>query len=215
MPREYTMLKHFLPKETSFFQFFEQHTALSIEACNEFNELTNSPGELLLRANHIKQIERRADDVTHKCINALHNTFITPIDRADIHRLISRLDDIVDSVDSTATRMALYEMTDFRPELKLLAQVLVTATAHIDSAVRSLPRLSKGSEHIQKCCIAIYQAENDGDELLRSALVRLFKEEKDPILIMKWKEIFERLERATDRCQEVANIISGIVIEAS
>src|SRR3989304_2164245 len=143
---EYTMLKHFLPKETSFFQFFEQHASLSIEACNEFNEIANIPEELLVRANHIKQIERRADDVTHKCINALHNTFITPIDRADIHRLISRLDAIVDSVGSTATRMALYEMTDYRPELKQLAQVLVTATAHIDSAVRSLPRLDKGSE---------------------------------------------------------------------
>jgi hypothetical protein len=209
------MLKHFLPKETSFFNFFEQHSTLSIEACKEFNELAIRPEELALRVARIKQIEHRADDVTHKCIEALHSTFITPIDRADIHRLIRRLDDIVDSVDSAASRMALYELTSFRPELKQLTEVLVTATAHIDSAVRSLPRLAKESDNIQKCCIAVYQAENDGDELLRAALVRLFKDESNAIMIMKWKEIFERLEKATDRCQEVANIISGIVIEAS
>jgi predicted phosphate transport protein (TIGR00153 family) len=209
------MLKHFLPKETSFFRFFEQHSTLSMEACKEFNDLATRPDELALRVARIKQIEHRADDVTHTCINALHNTFITPIDRADIHRLMRRLDDIVDSVDAAASRMALYELTIFRPELKQLTEVLVAATAHIDNAVRSLPRLSKESDNIQRCCIAVYQAENDGDELLRAALVRLFKEETDAITIMKWKEIFERLERATDRCQEVANIISGIVIEAS
>ncbi|MGH8016034.1 MAG: DUF47 domain-containing protein, partial [Candidatus Zixiibacteriota bacterium] len=191
------------------------HSALSIEACNEFNELANKPDELTLRANRIKQVERRADDVTHNCINALHNTFITPIDRAEIHRLMRRLDDIVDSVDSAASRMALYELSNYRSELKQLALVLVNASARIDEAVRYLPRLSKESERIQKCCIDVYQAENDGDELLRSALVHLFNEEKDPVLVLKWKEIFERLEKATDRCQEVANIISGIVIEAS
>lgn len=209
------MLKIFLPKETSFFQFFEQHSALSMETCNEFNELAKNPGELALRASHIKQLERRADDITHNCINALHNTFITPIDRAEIHRLMRRLDDIVDSVDSAASRMALYNLKHFRPELKQLATVLVTAAARIDEAVRLLPRLSKETERIQKCCIEVYQAENDGDELLRTALVNLFNEETDAVLIVKWKEIFERLEKATDRCQEVANIISGIVIEAS
>lgn len=209
------MLKHFLPRETSFFKFFEQHSLLSMEACREFDDLASKPDELALRVNRIKQIEHRADDVTHQCIDALHNTFITPIDRADIHRLIRRLDDIVDSVDSAASRMALYELTDYRPELKQLTQVLVHATSHIDGAVKSLPRLAKESDNIQRCCIAVYQAENDGDELLRAALVRLFKTETDAVMIMKWKEIFERLEKATDRCQEVANIISGIVIEAS
>ncbi len=149
------MLKYFLPKETSFFAFFEQHSTLSIEACKEFNDLATRPDELALRVARIKQIEHRADDVTHKCINALHSTFITPIDRADIHRLIRRLDDIIDSVDSAASRMALYELTSFRPELRQLTEVLVTATAHIDSAVRSLPRLAKESDNIQKCCIAI------------------------------------------------------------
>ncbi len=209
------MLKYFLPKETSFFHFFEQHASLGIEACKELDALASNPSELAARANRIKEIEHQADDVTHKCIDALHSTFITPIDRADIHRLMRRLDDIVDSVDATASRMMLYEMTDYRSELKKLTELLLTATRQIDITIQYLPILNKKSAEIQKCCSAVYQAETDADEILRQALVRLFKQEKDAILVMKWKEIFERLERTTDRCQEVANIIQGIVIEAS
>ena len=111
--------------------------------------------------------------------------------------------------------MMLYEMTDYRSELKKLTEILLTATRQIDIAIQYLPLLNKKSAEIQKCCIAVYQAESEADEILRQSLVRLFKQEKDPILVMKWKEIFERLERTTDRCQEVANIIQGIVIEAS
>lgn len=209
------MLKHFLPKETSFFHFFEQHALLGIEACTELDALASNPSELAARANRIKEIEHLADDVTHKCIDALHSTFITPIDRSDIHRLMRRQDDIIDSVDATASRMMLYEMTDYRSELKKLTELLLTATQQIAGAIRNLPHLSKKSAEIQVCCIAVYQAESEADEILRQSLVRLFKQETDAILIMKWKEIFERLERTTDRCQEVANIVQGIVIEAS
>ncbi len=209
------MLKRLLPKETSFFDFFEKHAVLSIEACKELDELASQPSELIRRAARIKEIEHQADDVTHKCIDALHATFITPIDRADIHRLMRRLDDVIDSVDSAASRMMLYEMTNYRPELKKLTELLVVAATQIDGAIRSLPRLAKESDKIQTCCIAVYQAETEADEILRQSLMRLFRDEKDAILVMKWKEIFERLERATDRCQEVANIVQGIVIEAS
>ena len=209
------MLERLLPKETSFFHFFEQHALLGIEACTELDALASNPSELVSRASRIKDIEHLADDVTHRCIDAIHSTFITPIDRADIHRLMRRLDDIIDSVDSAASRMMLYEMTNYRSELKKLTELLLTATRQIDGAIRKLPHLAKKSEEIQTCCIAVYQAESEADEILRQSLVRLFKEEKDPILVMKWKEIFERLERATDRCQEVANIVQGIVIEAS
>ncbi|MBI5268000.1 MAG: DUF47 domain-containing protein [candidate division Zixibacteria bacterium] len=209
------MLERLLPKEISFFTFFEAHALLGIEACKELDALASNPSELVRRASRIKEIEHQADDITHKCIDALHATFITPIDRADIHRLMRRLDDIIDSVDSTASRMMLYEMTNYRSELKKLTELLLIATRHIDTAIRNLPHLSKKSADIQTSCIAVYQAETDADDILRQSLVRLFKEEKDAILVMKWKEIFERLERATDRCQEVANIVQGIVIEAS
>jgi uncharacterized protein Yka (UPF0111/DUF47 family) len=209
------MFKRLLPRETGFFDFFEQNSKLSIEACRELDAIALNPGELVSRVNRIKEIEHEADDVTHKCIDAIHRTFITPIDRADIHRLIRRLDDIIDSVDSAASRMMLYEMTDLRPELKQFTAALVIASTEIDGAIRNLRRLRKGGDAIEKCCIAVYEAENQGDQILRAALVRLFKEEKEPVLVIKWKEVFERLEKATDRCEEVANIVQGIVIEAS
>jgi len=209
------MFRRLLPKENSFFDFFEQHSKLSIEACRELNELASKPAELESRANRIKAIEHEADDITHKCLDVLHRTFITPIDRADIHRLMKRLDDIIDSVDSAAGRMSLYEMTDMRLELKQFTALLVKATTEVDSAIHNLRNLNKAGDIIQECCTEVYETEKAGDQILRLALARLFKEEKNSVLVIKWKEIFERMEKATDRCEEVANIIEGIVIEAS
>jgi len=209
------MFKRLLPREVSFFDFFERHSKLAIESIKELNAIALNPSEMAARAERIKEIEHDADDITHKCIDALHRTFITPIDRSDILRLIKRLDDIIDSMDSTASRMMLYELTDLRPEFGQFTEVLIEATAQIDAAIHNLRDLKKGEEAIQKCCRAIYKAENAGDQILRAALARLFREETKTALIIKWKDIFERLEVATDRCEDVANIIEGIVIEAS
>ena len=209
------MFEKLLPKEISFFDYFEQHSKLAIEACRELNGIAINPEELSLRVNRIKEIEHQADEVTHKCIDALHRTFITPFDRSDIHRLMKRLDDIVDSIDSAASRMAMYDLTELRLEMKQFTETLIIATTEINGAVRNLRHLSKNGDAVDKCCLAIYQAENEGDQILRSAIVRLFREEKDALTIIKWKEVFERLEKATDRCEEVANIVQGIMIEAS
>ncbi|MCX6826286.1 MAG: DUF47 family protein [candidate division Zixibacteria bacterium] len=209
------MFKRLLPKEIGFFDFFEQHSKLSISACEELSAIALNPMELIERANRIKEIEHEADNITHKCINALHRTFITPIDRADIHRLMKRLDDIIDSVDSAASRMILYEISDIRPEFRHFTEVLVKATIEINNAMHNLRNLKHGEAAIEKCCLAIYEAENEADQILRAALARLFKEEKEAIFVIKWKGIFERLERAADYCEEVANIVEGIVIEAS
>lgn len=209
------MFKRLLPTETSFFDFFEQHSKLSLDACRELSAIAASPSELVRRVNRIKEIEHEADDITHNCIDAIHRTFITPIDRADIHRLMRRLDDIIDSVDGAASRMMLYEMHDIRPELQQFTEILMSATTAVDGAIHNLRSLTKGTDAIENYCQAVYEAEHKGDNILRLALARLFKEEKDPVLVMKWKEIFERLEKATDRCEEVANIVQGVVIEAS
>ena len=209
------MFRRLLPKETNFFEFFEQHSKLSIEACAELDAIASNPAELSRRSERIKALEHGADNITHKCIDALHRTFITPIDRADIHRLIRRLDDIIDSVDSAASRMMLYEMADMRPELKQFTEVLVKASTEIDAAVLRLRHLGKNGESINKHCQTVYEAEKEGDQILKAALARLFKEERESVVLIKWKEVFERLEKATDRCEEVANIIEGIVIEAS
>ncbi len=209
------MFKRLLPKDVSFFDYFEQHSRHSIEAAEHLNAIAFKPGELAERAELIKEIEHQADKITHECIAALHRTFITPIDRGDIHRLIRRLDDIIDCVDSAIQRMILYEIDEIRPEFGQFAEALIRATVGIDGAIHSLRNIKKGEKVIETYCTAIYVAEKDCDQILRAALARLFKEEKEAVLVLKWKGIFERLEKAADRCEEVANIVEGIVIEAS
>jgi predicted phosphate transport protein (TIGR00153 family) len=208
------LFRRLLPKETDFFDYFEQHSKLTVEACKEFQALTSKGADLAARASRIKDIEHEADDLTHRCIESLHKTFITPFDRGDIHSLIKRLDDIIDSVDAVASRMVLYDIKDMRAEAQALADVLVRASAELEQAVRHLRHL-KFSDLVKEKCIAIHNLENEGDTILRSALARLFAEERDAALIIKWKELYERLERATDRCEEVANILEGVLLEAT
>jgi predicted phosphate transport protein (TIGR00153 family) len=209
------MFRRLLPKEVCFFEYFEKHAELTIEACKAFLALTQGAVEGRGQTGRIKELEHEADDLTHKCIEELNKTFITPIDRVDIHQLIKRLDDIVDAVDASASRLTLYELVEVREEARQLAEVLVKATTEIAVALKQLRKIGEVGA-IKSSLIRIHQYENDGDTILRAALARLFKEEDHrPILVIKWKEIFERLERATDRCEEVANIIEKIVIEAS
>ncbi len=210
------MFRRLLPREVCFFTFFEEHAAVCIEVCEAFRDLTHGNGDRVDLAMSIKELEHRADDITHNCIEELNKTFITPIDRVDIHALMKQLDDIVDAVDATTSRLMLYELQDeIRPEAAQLAEILVKATVEIEAAVKCLRRISHVGA-IKDNLIAVHRLENEGDTLLRAALARLFQEEDArPILVIKWKEIFERLERATDRCEEVANIIEKITIEAS
>ncbi len=208
------MFRRLLPKEVCFFDYFEQHAGMTIEACKAFLKLTEGKADNAAQASVIKEIEHQADTVTHRCIEELNKTFITPMDRVDIHNLIKGLDDIVDSVDAATSRIALYELVEMREEAKKLAEVLVKAAFEIEVALKGL-RMVKDSNTIKERLIAIHQLENDGDVILRTALTRLFREETNAILVIKWKEIFERLEKATDRCEEVANIIEKIMIEAS
>lgn len=205
----------FLPHDAGFFEYFEKLGSLSHEACQELLALTSEGADIQARALRIREIEKQADRVHHHCADALHKTFITPFDRADIHTLANRIDDVIDGVDSCASRMVLYELTEMRPEAKELAEVLVRATSAMTKALEGL-RDMKNAEDIKNHCIEIYKMENEGDTILRLALVRLFKEDENkPVLVMKWKEIYERLEKATDRCESVASVIQGIVIEAS
>jgi uncharacterized protein Yka (UPF0111/DUF47 family) len=206
------MLKHFLPKEHCFFDHFEDHIRLAVETCREFLAITNG-GDIAMGVKKIEIMEHKTDEITHRCIEALHKTFITPMERTDIQKLIQRLDDIVDFIDGTATRFILYDIKEIRSETRDLADVLILATEEIEKALKKL-RHAKSFDSIRENLIAVYDLENRGDEILRSALMRLFKE-NDPILIIKWKEIFERLEKAVDRCEDVANIIEGVVISSS
>jgi len=206
------MFGRFLPKETSFFDFFEQHSALAVEGCKEFLSLTSTGANVSAKARRIKEIEHETDVITHRCVEALHKTFITPLERDDIYHLITRMDDIMDFIEAAAERIALYDIKEMTPEVRDLADTLLRALQQICVAVKGL-RNMKNARPVLQACVDINRLENEGDMILRNALARLFKQETDPITIIKWKEIYEGLESATDRCEDVANIIEGVILE--
>jgi uncharacterized protein len=163
-------------------------------------------------AKEIKEVEHAGDKITHHTVETLHKTFITPIDREEIHQLISGMDDILDFMDAASQRVVLYEITEVTAEAQELGEVLLRATEEVQEAVRGLRRLQYPMETLQTC-VEINRLENEGDAALRRGMARLFKESTDPIYIIKWKEIYEFLEEATDACEDVANIIEGVVLE--
>ena len=206
------MFGKFLPRETSFFDFFEQHARLTEEGIREFAALAAPGANIIFKAKRIKEIEHETDVVTHRCVEALHKTFITPIERDDIYRLITRMDDIMDNVEATAERIVLYDLTVMRPEVSQMADVLIRCAEQVRKAVSGL-RSMKNAQPILQTCVEINQLENEADALLRAALARIFREEKDPLTVIKWKEVFEYLESASDRCEDVAQIVEGVVLE--
>lgn len=208
------MLKKFLPKETCFFDFFEAHNALTVEACENMVKLAGSTTDVVAICSKIKEIESRADRITHDCISALHRTFITPFDRNDIRRLISRLDDTLDLIEEAATCINLYEIKEIKLEVQAFSRILLNASKAIGDTLKLL-RDVRDPKHIIEKCKYVSKLEQEGDFILHSAMAKLFKEEKDPFTLIKWKEILELLEKATDKCHDVTNTIEGIVIEAS
>ena len=203
-----------LPHDASFFALFEQQGKKTVEGCRAFLAMGEEANNLERRAERVKQIEHECDDITHAVVEQLHKTFITPIDRNDIYRLITKMDDIMDYVEAAADRVALYEIPAMTKEVGDLARCLVSSAEHVLGAVTSIRDL-KRPNGILEHCIEINRLENVADNILRGALARLFREEKDPIAVIKWKEIYETLESATDRCEDVANIIEGVVLENS
>ena len=207
------MFGRFLPRETSFFDFFEQHAALTIEGSKEFLSLVTTGANIPAKCRRISDIEHETDTITHRCVEALHKTFITPIDRDSIHRLITRMDDIMDYVEAAAERIELYELTVMTADVRDLADVLHRSTMQVEAAMRGLRHL-KDPQSTLKLCIDINRLENEADQILRRSVARLFKDSQDnPIHVIKWKEVYENLENASDRCEDVANIIEGVILE--
>ena len=213
------MFGKFIPRETCCFDYFEESAKLSHEAAGLLRDLTAKDGSLSDEeiddaARSVKELELKADRVADACINKLHETFITPFDRASMFKLMKKLDDIMDYINAAAQRFVLFDIHTFRHELRDLAAVLYEATELLCETVPLL-RSMKNDEQIRKNCAAIAIIENKGDGIRRRGLMRLFKEEKDAIQIIKWKEILEKFERTIDTCEHTANVISGIVVEAS
>jgi uncharacterized protein len=201
-----------LPKKTEFFDLFSKHAALTVEGAKLLQTLLGDLTNVEEQAKRIKQIESDADKVAHTTMEMLHRSFITPIERGDIHRIVSRIDDILDYVEAASQRLWLYEIREATPEAKEMARVLVRSAEAVKTTVDALPDL-RDPDRIRQACIEINRLENECDTLLRLATARLFKEERDPVMVIKWKEIYENIEDATDRCEDVANVIEGVVIE--
>jgi len=203
-----------LPHDRSFFAHFEAQGKKTVEGCKAFQQMIDDPTGLESKAERIKQIEHECDEITHAVVSALHKTFITPIDRNDIYRLITKMDDIMDLVEAASERIALYDIRAMTKEAGDLARCLVSSAEHVAGAVEGIKDLGKPAGILEHC-VEINRLENVADGLLRGALARLFREEKDPISVIKWKEIYETLEAATDRCEDVANVLEGVVLENS
>lgn len=203
-----------LPKDKTFFDDFEAQGKKTVEGCKAFLAIAEGAGDPTAKAREIKVIEEQCDSITHGVVEKLHKVFITPLERGDIYALITKMDDIMDLVEAAAERMALYEIHKPTKELADLARCLVASSERVLEALSGFRNLKNPAVILEKC-IEINRLENEADALLRGTLAKLFREEKDPIAIIKWKEIYELLETATDRCEDVANVIEGVVLENS
>jgi uncharacterized protein len=207
------MLASLFPRGgTEFFDCFDRHAAKTLEAARLLRDMLSDPKDAEQDAGRIKSIEHEGDQITHRAIEMLHQTFLTPIDRGDIHELVSRLDDILDLIDSTAERVWLYQLREREPDVLSLASVLVNAVTEVQKALKQLRNL-KDRDGMIRACMEINRYENEGDQLIRKAVARLFNEERDAVRVMKWKEIFDYLEDAVDRCEDVANVLEGVALE--
>ena len=204
------LLARLLPRERSFFSLFTEVTANLQEGAKALSALFRDYRDVPARTQAIKALEHKGDNLTHEIIARLNRTFITPIDREDIHALTTKLDDVLDLVDAVASRLVIYGVEELRPGAAELADVLVRATAELHVAVSKLEK----QDGILKHCVEIKRLENEGDTVVRAAIARLFLEEKDPVELIKWKEILEVLEIATDKCEDVANILEAVVLKS-
>jgi predicted phosphate transport protein (TIGR00153 family) len=201
-----------LPKEDAFFELFERASANVHLCAGALVELVERWDDVENRVRKIKDLEHNGDQITHDTIEKLNTSFITPIDRQDIHELICRLDDIADMVDTTAHRMIVYRVKAPTEDCKKLASCLRHATGVIVEAIPLL-RNMKDAPLIRQKCIAIHTRENEADQLLAHALGSLFDKEPDAREILKWKDIYQEIESATDRCEDVANVLDSIVLK--
>ncbi len=206
------MLRKFLPQNNNFFNFFEKQAAVLVRGAQALVAFDDSEGNPLEVFQHIKAFEEEGDSITHLCVEALHKTFITPIDRTEIHHLISTMDDVLDEIEDVGRLMVLYQLKHFHKDASQLAHIVLRSTQEVEVAVKELRKM-KNTENLQNNFIKINHLENEADTILIHALSRLFDEEPDTRTLIKWKEVYEHLEHATDLCEDIANIIEGIILE--
>jgi len=207
------MLRKLMPRSDAFFDDFEKQAAETVEGARLLKELLDDFTDVGRKTQAIKDVEHRADDITHRAFERLHTQFITPFDRSEIHRILSRIDDVLDLADAAAERLGLYDLDSVLPESRELCAVLVEQSRKMEEAVKGLRNMKKDPKTILAACQEMNKLENQADTLTRKTMAKLFKRGNDPLTVMKWKEIIDLIEDATDRAEDVANIIEGVVLE--
>jgi uncharacterized protein len=199
-----------IPREVRFFDLFEQQSQHIIKGAQLLRELVNNFSDARAKAHAIKEVEHQGDQITHDIVKKLNTTFITPIDREDIHDLATRLDDVLDYIEAAAERLVVYRIKEPTSASRAMAEVIVQQTHAMERAIKCLRTMDPGfHEH----AVEVNRLENSADNLLRDSLAALFEEQADPIEVIKWKEIYETMEIVTDRCEDVVNVIEGIILK--
>jgi uncharacterized protein len=200
-----------IPRDTAFFDLFDQQAQLMVRAAKVLAQVFDDFENLKAHADTLDKLEDEADEVTHELQNRVDETFITPLDKEDMRALSSGLDDVVDQIEAAASRMVIYHVGKPEPELARMAELLCQITEETAQAIRAL-RTLKDRATLKKLFIAIHKTENASDTTYRQALSRLF-DSTDAIYIIKWKEIYERIEESVDKCEDVANVIESIMVK--
>lgn len=204
------VLFNFLPKEEQYFSLFTRMTSYIYDAARALVDmLADNNGKYTEHVKRIKTIEHACDDLTHSVSIQLNKSFITPFDREDIYMLSGALDDIVDLIDDVARAMVMYDLHESTSHARRLADVILSMAVQLHEVVSMLAR----PDGITTRIVEIHRLENEGDDIYHAAIGELFHNATDPLMVIKWKDIYEKLEAAVDRCEHVANIVEGVIIK--
>jgi len=206
------MIFKFLPKEFNFIDLFEKQVNYAVDAAKYFKELVSKGTIDQASLDKMRSIEHQGDDAAHTIIEQLNKTFITPFDREDIHSLVKELDDIIDMINTIASRLLVYKVPDFKVKLAEFASVIEESVYAVARAVKGMRNI-KNSRSVMEACVEINRLENVGDSMRDAVLADLFDTEKDPIALIKWKEIYQDAETVLDICEDVAHVVESILVK--
>jgi len=202
----------FIPREEKFFELFEEGAHNVVKAAQKLKELVDTWKNVEGRVNEITELEHEGDRVTHQIMEQLHRTFVTPFDREDIALLAHSLDDVTDFIHAAADAMLIYKIDQPTQRAKDLADIIVQAAAEVERALPQLRRRAHLKQVLERC-VEINRLENMADRVFRSAVGELFDDSTDIANVIKWREIYEHMESATDRCEDVANVLEGVALK--
>jgi uncharacterized protein len=200
-----------VPRTTKFFAMFSEMANNLTEGARLLKAILQDMKDVEARVEQLKTIEHRGDEMTHELLTKLNQTFITPFDREDIHKLASSLDDVLDFVHAAGERLVMYKITDFTPSAPQLADVIVRQSEQLCQAVAHLEK----KNNVLQYCVEINRLENEADRISRAAIAQLFEVETNPITLIKKKELYEVLETATDKAEDAANVIESVVVKSA